>query len=489
MNIALILVALLAFLIVFLLIKTLGLSKFPEPISPIEKPQIDQPEVSRHLSELIQFKSISTEASLNSDQKPFLDIHDWIEKTYPLVSSKLERTKVNTCSLLYTWPGTDAALAPVLLNAHLDVVPVEDSTLSSWKVEPFSGVIKDGYVWGRGALDMKSQVIGLLDSAEGLLHEGFSPKRTVYLAFGHDEEIMGFNGSGKIVEHLKAKGIHLAAILDEGGMVSQGSLPGVEEPFALIGVTEKGYLTLEISAAGSPGHSSQPPRQTAVGVISRAIALLDDHPLQPRLDFFLPTLKRIGHLLPFSLQLVIANSWLFKKLLIKHLETSSQMNAMIRTTHAATMINGGIKDNVLPALVTAKINFRLLPGDSIDSVMAYVNKVFNDPRVEVKVDEANGGWEASQVSPVNTPAYLSLELVTRQIFDNVSVAPFVFLAATDSRHYQPICKNIFKFSPFMLTADEQHGIHGVNERISQKSLVDMVAFYMRVMRVWGDAEF
>jgi carboxypeptidase PM20D1 len=208
-----------------------------------------------------------------------------------------------------------------------------------------------------------------------------------------------------------------------------------------------------------------------------------------RLDFFLPTLRRIGHLLPFGLQVVIANSWLFKKMLFKQLMASPQMNAMIRTTHAATMVNGGIKDNVLPAEATAKINFRLLPGDSIDSVIAYVSKVFNDPRVDVKVDEDNGGWEASQVSPVSTPAYLSLELVTRQIFDNVSVAPFVFLAATDSRHYQSICSNIFKFSPFVLTAEEQNGIHGVNERISQRSLADMVAFYVRIMRVWGEAEF
>ena len=489
MSITVVFIAFLAFFIAFILIKTITLGRFPEPVSLMDKPQIDQEEVSKHLSELIQFKSISNEASSETDITPFLQIHDWIEKTYPLVSSKLERSKINTCSLLYTLPGSDARLAPVLLNAHMDVVPVEETTLPAWKVEPFSGVIRDGYIWGRGALDMKSQVIGLLDSMEYLLREGFSPKRTIYLAFGHDEEIMGFNGTQKIVEHLKAQGVKLAAILDEGGMVSKGSIPGVEEPFALIGVSEKGYLTLKLSAAGNSGHSSQPPRQTAVGVISRAIALLDDHPLPARLDFFLPTLNRIGYLLPFAMQVVIANSWLFKKVLIKQLMASPQMNAMIRTTHAATMINGGIKDNVLPAEATAKINFRLLPGDSIESVIAYVTKVFNDPRVGVKVDEDNGGWEASQVSPVSTPAYLSLELVTRQIFDNVSVAPFVFLAATDSRHYQSICKNIFKFSPFVLTAEEQHGIHGINERISQGSLMDMVAFYMRIMRVWGEAEF
>jgi len=246
---------------------------------------------------------------------------------------------------------------------------------------------------------------------------------------------------------------------------------------------------MKVSASGKPGHSSRPPRQTAIGIISRAIALLDDHPLPAHLDYFLPTLEKIGYLLPFGLQMVIGNSWLFKKLLIKNLEKTPQTNALIRTTHAATMISSGIKDNVLPASASAKINFRLLPGDSIESVIKHVNRVVADPRVEIKVDEVDGGWEASKVSPVDTPAYLSLELVTRQVYKNVPVAPFVFLAATDSRHYQPICKHIFKFSPFVITPTEQDGIHGVNERISQDSLVDMVAFYMRIMRVWGDAGF
>ncbi len=390
---------------------------------------------------------------------------------------------------MYVWKGSDPKLLPVLFTAHLDVVPVEESTLPDWRVEPFSGVIREGHIWGRGAIDMKSQAAGLLEAVEGLLRSGYSPKRTTYLAFGHDEEIMGFNGARQIMEHLKSRGVQLAALLDEGGLISVGSLPGVPDPYALIGIAEKGYMTLKLSAAAKPGHSSLPPRQTAVGIIARAIALLDDYPLPARLDYFLPTLQKAGFLLPFMLRFVIANAWLLKGLLIKNLEKSPQMNAMIRTTHAATMINGGIKDNVLPALVQAKVNFRLLPGDTTESVVAYVKKVLNDPRVDVRIDETNGGWNASQVTPLDTPAYRSLELVTRQIFNNVAVAPFVFLAATDSRHYQPICKNIFKFSPFALTMEEQQGMHGVNERIPQKTFVNMIAFYSRIMRVWGDAEF
>ncbi len=392
MNVALYVLALIIFLIAYMLFRTYKLSKFPHPAAMVEKPDIDQKTVSTHLAELIRFKSISTESSVGFDPQPFLDIHQWIGNTFPLLTKNLEKTCINQYSLLYVWKGSDPKLMPVLFNAHLDVVPVDESTLPDWKVEPFGGVIREGYIWGRGAIDMKSHATGLLEAVEALIRSGYQPKRTIYLAFGHDEEIMGFNGTKKIVEHLKSRGVQLAALLDEGGLISIGMLPGAEDPFALVGISEKGYMTLKLKAAGSPGHASQPGRQTAIGILARAIALMDDHPLPARLDYFLPTLEKLAHILPFGLQFLIANAWLFKGLLIKNLEKSTQLNALIRTTHAATMINGGIKDNVLPASVFAKVNFRLLPGDSMDSVIAYEKKVTNDPRVEIEVDETNGGW-------------------------------------------------------------------------------------------------
>ncbi|BBB47333.1 M20/M25/M40 family metallo-hydrolase [Pelolinea submarina] len=489
MAIVYIVVGVLLVLIAFMLIRTAQLGQASEPVAKIEMPLVDTKEISQHLSEMIQIKSISKEGIGNADPKPFQDIHAWMEKAYPLLTSRLEKTTINTCSLLFRLPGSDTSLAPVLFNAHMDVVPVDESTLPEWKVEPFSGTIREGYVWGRGAIDMKGQAVGLLESMEALLRDGYAPKRTIYLAFGHDEEVMGFEGSKKIVEHLKAQGVQLSAMLDEGGFIATDVLPGVSEPFAMVGISEKGYLTLKLQAFATPGHSSQPPRQTAIGVIARAIALLDDHPMPAHLEYFLPTLLNLAHLLPFGQRFVIANAWLFKGALINSLSRSQQLNASLRTTHAATIINGGIKDNVLPASVTAKVNLRTLPGESIESVIAYVTKVIDDPRVKVSIDEENGGWESSAISPVDTPAYRSLDLVTRQVFDNVPVAPFVFLAATDSRHYQSICGNIFKFSPVMLSSGELQGMHGINERILQKSFTKMVVFYMRIMRVWGDAEF
>ncbi|MCD6577519.1 MAG: M20 family peptidase [Anaerolineaceae bacterium] len=489
MDILIALLVIFIFFTAFLLLRTLRLQGRSPAVDTISPMDIHEAQIAHHLSEAIQIRSISKVDAADEDQQPFIEMRNWIKKTYPLLSSELEEMVINKYSLLFKWKGTENKLDPVLFNAHMDVVPVEEETIKVWNSAPFRGEIKGGYVWGRGTLDMKNQLIALLEAVEELLKEGFIPKRTIYLSFGHDEEIMGFNGANQIADQLKSKGIKLAAVLDEGGMLTQGMLDGVDEPVGLVGITEKGYLTLDLSVRGKPGHSSTPPRQTAVGVIARALALMDDNPMPARLDFILPTLQNIANLLPFWLQLVIANAWLFKPILLNQLAKAAQMNAMIRTTHAATMIEGGIKDNILPALASAKVNCRLLPGDSVQDVIDHFKKVIGDPRVVISIDKKNGGWGASGVSPTDTPAYLSLDLVIRQVFDNVAVAPFTFLAATDSRYYQPICKNIYKFSPILMTPEDRSGIHGVNERIRVDGLGKMVVFFTRLMKVWGEAEF
>lgn len=489
MNILIALLVSLIFLISTLLFRTLRFRDRSAKAEPIPDVSIDEDQIAQHLSEAVQIRSVSKVDAADVDRQPLLDMHAWIEKTYPLLNRTLERTVINKYSLLFKWKGSKNNLNPVLYNAHLDVVPVDEETLDKWTGDPFSGKIKNGYVWGRGALDMKNQLIALLETVEGLLKEGYTPKRTIYLAFGHDEEISGFQGAQKIGEHLKLKGVKLAAVLDEGGMLTQGVLAGAKEPIGLIGITEKGYLTLDISAHGKPGHSSMPPRQTAVGIIARAIALMDDHPMQARLNIILPMLRSVGHLLPFKMQLHIANAWLFKPVLLNILAKDTQMNALIRTTHAATMIEGGIKDNILPAAASAKVNCRLLPGDSVQDVIDHFTKVIGDPRVVISIDEKRGSWEASAVSSTNTPPYLSLDLVIRQIFDNVSVAPYACVAATDSRYFQPVCENIYKFIPILITPESRSGIHGINERVSVDSLGKMVVFMTRLVKVWGEAEF
>ena len=489
MNLILVPVALLVFLLAWMLFRTLKLQRTPDEVEPAPQAPIDSNLISRHLSQAIQIKTISKMEMSEDDRRPFLELHTWIAKAFPQINEKLTRTVINEYSLLYTWAGSDSHMKPVLLNAHMDVVPVDEATRSEWKAEPFSGEMRERFIWGRGALDMKGIMVGLLESVEALLTEGYQPQRTIYLTFGHDEEIMGFKGSLKIVEHLKAKGVHLAAVLDEGGIMSLGTLSAANTPIAFIGTAEKGFLTMKLSAEGKPGHSSRPPRQTAIGIIARAIALMDDNPMPSRLGFCLSTLKSIGYMLPFGQQFVLANEWLLKGWMVRKLKENPETAALLHTTNAATMIEGGIKDNVLPSSATAKVNLRLMPGDTMEDAFTHFRKVVNDPRVKMEVDPQTGGWEASAIASTDTPAFRTLELVVRQTFKNIPTAPFTFLAATDSRHYQPICANIFKFSPYFIKQEELKGIHGINERIGQDALAGMAAFYYRLMRIWGDAGF
>ena len=489
MNLFLIPVAFLVFLLAWMLFRTLKLQRSPDPVEPAPKAPIDPDLISRHLSQAIQFKTISKMEMSAEEHKPFLELHAWITQAYPLLAEKLTRTVINDHSLLYRWVGSDSHLKPVLFNAHMDVVPVDAVTRPEWKAEPFGGEIRDGFVWGRGALDMKGIMVGLLESVEALLKEGYQPQRTIYLTFGHDEEVMGFKGSLKIMEHLKTKGVALAAVLDEGGIMSLGSLPIANTPVAFVGNAEKGFLTMLLSAEGTPGHSSRPPRQTAIGIVARAIALMDDNPMPSKLAYCLDTLNSVAHLLPFGLQFALANQWLFKGWLVRLLKKNPETAALLHTTNAATMIAGGIKDNVLPSSATAKVNLRLMPGDTIESTFAHFRKVISDPRLKMEVDPQTGGWEPSAIASTETPAFKTLELVVRQTFNSIPAAPFTFLAATDSRHYQPICANIFKFSPYFVKPEELKGIHGINERIAVETLAGMAAFYYRLMRVWGDAGF
>jgi len=476
-------------LLLFMLLRTLRISDLSYPQSAsAEMVEVAEKNVSKHLSEAIQFKTISRIVMGEADITPFKNYHQWLEKTFPRTHAHLTKEVVNQLSLLYYWKGNNRQLPPVLFASHLDVVPVDEATLSTWHVQPFAGEIKDGFVWGRGALDMKNHTVALLEAAETLIASGFQPKRDIYFAFGHDEEISGKDGAKSIANLLTQRGIRLAAVLDEGGMISQGLLMGIEDPVALVGIGEKEYLTVNLSAKGIPGHSSNPPWQTAIGIVARAIALLDDNPYPAKLDFALPMLQQLAALFSFPMRFVIANAGLFKPVLIKQLEQKTQTNALIRSTHAATMIQGGIKDNILPAEAHAKINFRLLPGDSREDVLEHIASIVNDPRVKVEVDRVDA-WGPCKVSNIAMPAYNTLELVIRQVFGDIPVAPYLLAFATDARHYQQISEQIYHFSPLVMKPEDASRMHGIDERISEKALVGMVKFYARLLKVWGEAEF
>jgi len=384
-------------------------------------------------------------------------------------------------SLLFSWKGKDERLKPVLLMAHMDVVPVDAATESSWHHPPFSGQVADGYIWGRGTMDDKGSVIAILEAAENLLTSGFEPQRTIYLAFGHDEEVGGNNGAANIAAALRSRGVELEFVLDEGLNILSGIISGLSSPVALIGIAEKGYLTLRLTIETPGGHSSMPPADTAIGVMSRALHKLSASPFSSRLDG--PTrrmLEFIGPEMAWSKRLVLANLWLFDPLVRRQLAASPLTNATIRTTVAPTIINAGVQENVLPTRAAAVLNVRILPGETIAGAIEHVRKTIDDPKIQLTSLPVS--MEPSSVSDIESPSFTLLHRTIRQISPEAIVAPSLLVAATDSRHYSALTKNIYRFLPITLRPEDTKRYHGIDERISIQDYERCVRFYAQLIR-------
>ncbi|HZU86108.1 MAG TPA: M20 family peptidase, partial [Anaerolineaceae bacterium] len=438
-----------------------------------------------HLAAAICIETVTTSPTDELPGPAFLRLHDLLESTYPRVHATLRRQVINQYSLLYTWPGSQPDLEPVLLAAHLDVVPADPATLNQWEHPPFSGAIDGEYIWGRGTQDIKCQVVGLLEAIEDLIKQNFKPERTIYLAFGHDEEISAWQGAPVIARQLEEKGERLFAVLDEGGALTAGMVPGLDLPVAMIGISEKGYATLEFKVKGQPGHSSTPPAQSAITILGAALARLSTQPFPAHLWGVQRMMRPIGSLLPFGLQVALGNLWLFSGTVRKKMEAGPATNAAIRTTMAATVFHAGVKDNILPSEAIARVNFRLFPGDSIAFICEQVRKAIHDERVTFEPVEGNA-WEASPTSPDSGPAYELLAQCIRESFGGLPVAPYIVIGATDSRHYASVCDNIYRFTPLVFDADDLKRMHGINERVSIPAFKKMIQFYQVLIRSWTE---
>lgn len=486
-----VLLVLLLFIAALLIFRATIFGRLPEQVEPAdtEAPShggdraIEPLVVAEHLASVIRFQTISTGERAENNQAIFERLHAALERMYPRLHGTLKREKINGCSLLYTWVGRADELEPVAFLGHLDVVPVDPATREEWKQPPFEGTVADGFVWGRGALDIKCTVIGLLEAVEGLIKIGYQPERTLYLAFGHDEEIGGWQGARCIVEELKSRGVRLAAVLDEGGAITEGMLPGLALPIGLVGVAEKGHTSVHLVVEGRPGHSSMPAPHTAIGILARAITRLESHPMPANLNMVKLMFRDVGTFLPFSLRLALANTWLFGGTILKRLQGSPTTNAMVRTTMAATVIQGGIKDNVLPAHASAVVNCRLLPGNTSAIVHDYIRDVVSDDAVQISAP-AESTWEPSPVSPVDSPVYQNLSRAIRQIFPDVVVAPYLVAGATDARYYAALSDHVYRFSPYKVDGDLLKTMHGINERIPVEQLAKMVQFYSLLIKSW-----
>lgn len=442
---------------------------------------VDGNAVAQRLSQAVQFPTISQQPPTPTDPAPFNAFIAWLETAYPEVHASLKREQFGH-SLLYTWTGNDPAAKPVLLTAHYDVVPVIPGTEAAWTQPPFGGVIADGFVWGRGTLDDKGAVVTMMEAVTYLLKEGFQPKQTVYLSFGHDEEIGGEQGAAAVTEHLKKQNVRLAWSLDEGSFVLDGIVPGLALPIASINVAEKGYLTLELTARGDGGHSSMPPRETAVGVLAQALVKMQEAPLPGGMDgITAAAFDGMSRHMSFDKRILFANTWLFGGLLDAVLSRAPGTNAMLRTTTAPTMLSGSVKENVLPIEATGTVNFRLHPRDTVESVTDYVKKTIDDERVTV-TQARSFASNASSVAGSDTPVFRAMAEAVRRNYGEVAVTPGLTIAATDSRHYVLVSDNAYRFNPMMITPQDLTGFHGTNERLSIENLVRATRFYVDLLK-------
>jgi carboxypeptidase PM20D1 len=479
-----VILAILILTTIYILVRTILFQRSTGSVEKIEGLPVDEQKVAEHLAAAVRCKTVPLDDTGSPDPQAFEQLHHMLEETYPLVHQKLKRECINNFSLLYTWQGTRTELEPVMVMAHQDVVSADPT---EWTHPPFEGVITDGLIWGRGTLDIKNQLIGIMEAAETLLQQGYRPERTILFGMGHDEETGGINGSKVVGQLLKERGVHLAGIVDEGGGISAGLAPGIRGPVALIGVSEKGYLTVEFTVHSAPGHSSTPPNQSSIGILSRALARLEAHPMPTHLRRLRPLYHGIGKAAPLYIQVAFANVWLFGILLKRWLVPNPEMNASMRTTTALTIIQGGTEDNTIPAEAKAFVNFRLLPGDTIADVLWHIKKTVRDDRVKVKPVEGKFN-EALPTSSRTSQAYKSLSTVIRQVFDNPPVAPFVMLGGTDCMHFVPVCDDIYRFTSLVMDESFRGLEHGIDERIPVGGMAKMVKFYAQLIQVWGTKE-
>lgn len=469
-------------LVLVLVVRTLQLP--PPPAAPAAPPPIalDPEAAVQHLAAAIRVRTVSRTGE-PPDAAAFAQLHALIEQSYPKLTAAMQREVIGAGALLYTWPGRDTALKPIVLMGHMDVVPVDEATLAQWTHAPFDGLVDGGYVWGRGAMDDKSDVFAILEAAEALIASGWQPQRTLIFAFGDDEEVGGADGATQIVARLKARGVQPEFVLDEGGAVTRGLVPGVRGDVALIGISEKGYASVRLRVKATGGHSSMPPKDTAIGILSRALAKLEQHPMPlQRTAVSSQMLDAIASQQPFGQRLALANRWLLDPLILQITAATPAGAATVRTTMAPTMLRAGIKDNVLPTEAEAVLNFRLLPGDTIEQVLSHVRSTIGDARVDVSPLDHAGNKEASPVSSTRGFGYTALSSTVRALFPDATVAPYLVVGATDSAHYAELTPDIYRFSAVVHDADDLSRMHGIDERMAVDSWLHEVQFIAALLR-------
>jgi carboxypeptidase PM20D1 len=454
-----------------LLFNTLMLSSKQVQAEPIEKVTISD-EVFQNLSKAIQFQTISFSEDAIPDSAAFFGFHRFLEEAFPLTHATLSLEKINTYSLLYKWEGSDPSKKPIILMSHQDVVPVDQPTLEDWEAGPFEGKITDTHIIGRGTMDDKGTLIGVLEAVEKLLSENYKPARTIYLASGHDEEVGGANGAAKIAVYLKAQGVQAAMTIDEGGFLAEGMVPGIDQTVAMVNLAEKGFASFRLIVETTGGHSSAPPRENTIGILAQAIVDLENNQLPYKLvkpiDY---QLEYMGAELPFFTKMAFANPWLFKQPILEGLNA--------HTTTAPTIIGGGVKNNVIPTVAEATINFRILPGESIASVQEHIESIVSD---KVRVETVGFLTNPSPVSSVDSEAYKILEKTIRGMYPDAIVVPGLIGGGTDARNFYELSDDVYRFYPMRLDPTSMTRFHGIDEKITKENYIEIIQFAYHLIK-------
>ena len=430
-----------------------------------------QDRVVGKLQALVRIPTVSDRDPALVDTDAFDRLLSELADQFPRLHAELELTRVSTHGLLFHWPGASAE-RPVVLMAHLDVVPVDEG--APWQHPPFGAEIHDGAIWGRGTLDDKGCVVAICEAVELLLESGTNPGQDVWLSFGCDEEVSGTAAIAAVAE-LEQRGVTPWFVLDEGGAIAHQAFPGVEPPLGVIGVTEKGTTSVELVAEGRGGHASTPARNGPTARIAKAILRIEKSPFPasapaPTLEL----LRRLAPHLPKPARPIARNADRITPLVTKALLAAGpEAAAMTRTTVAATTLSGSPALNVIASSARAGLNIRIMVGDSVAGVLAHLRKVIKDDDIRIEVVEQG---EPSPVSPMDE-AYLLIEETIGAVFPDAVPTPYVMMAATDSRHFTHVCERVYRFAPFRMTKAQREAIHSYDEHLGIDDLLDGVTWY------------
>lgn len=459
-----------------LLVRAAMFTPKPELTPSQETYTLDADKIVTDMQEMIRCRTISYNDEDLIDAEEFQKFRELLPRLYPKVHAVCERQFLGVNGMLYRWKGKEEG-GPVVLMSHYDVVPVEEA---HWDKPAFEGILEDGVLWGRGTLDTKGTLCAIMESAEYLMEEGFTPQRDIYFAFSGQEEINGTT-CDSIVDWFEEHKIHPAMVLDEGGAVVESVFPGVSRDCALIGIAEKGLANIEFHAKSSGGHASMPPVHTIVGTLAQAVTDVENHPFPRQMTKPVKAmLDTLGRHSTFAYKILFANLWCFEGLFDKVCQKSGgELNAMLRTSCAVTKMEGSKAFNVIPPQASVGMNLRLMGRDTVESARSYLTQVIHNPDIEVTVYE---GRNPSPDSDTSCEEWIRLCQSVADTWKDALVSPYLMMACSDSWFYSRITDRVYKFSAMKLSKEERGMIHGNNERVPVDTLVKAVEFYVRLMK-------